>query len=257
MVYDVLSSRKSYTTHPISYILFMTDTEQIFTALGGQFVTPADALAEKLKTIRAIVFDWDGVFNDGIKTEAGSSSFSEVDSMGTNLLRFGLWLHHGGQLPAAAIITGVTNELADALVRREHFHACYSQAKHKIDVLGHFLAEHNLQPHEVAFFFDDALDLSVADVAGVRIMVRRSANPLFTKYVVQNGLVDYLTGSQSGQFAVREGCELMLGLLGQFDTVMAERLRYKPVYDQYYQQRQAVEPSYWTVGANGPEQKIR
>lgn len=233
----------------------MTEIEQTFTALGGQFITPADGLAEKIKKVRAIVFDWDGVFNDGSKTEAGSSSFSEVDSMGTNLLRFGLWLHHGGQLPVAAIITGVTNSLSETLVRREHFHASYSQAKHKIDVLRHLLEQHNLQPAEVAFFFDDALDLSVAEVAGVRIMIRRDANPLFTKYVVQNGLADYITGSQSGQFAVREGCELLLGLLGQFDTVMAERLRYKPVYDQYYQQRQAVEPTYWTVGATGPEPK--
>lgn len=234
----------------------MTETEKTFTALGGQFVTPVDILTEKLRSIRAIVFDWDGVFNDGVKTEAGSSSFSEVDSMGTNLLRFGFWLHHGGQLPAVAIVTGVTNNLADALVRREHFHACYSQAKHKVEVLAHFLDEHNLQPQEVAFFFDDALDLSVAEIAGVRIMVRRNANPLFTDYVVKNGLADYVTGNQSGQFAVREGCELMLGLLGQFDTVMAERLRYRPVYDQYYQQRQAIEPSYWTVGPNGPEPKL-
>ena len=229
--------------------------EQTFSALGGQFITPVETLTEKLRAVRAIVFDWDGVFNDGIKTEAGSSSFSEVDSMGTNLLRFGFWLHHGGQLPVAAIITGVTNGLAETLVSREHFHSCYSQAKHKVDVLTHLLHQHNLQPHEVAFFFDDALDLSVAEIAGVRIMVRREANPLFTNYVINNGLVDYVTGSQSGQFAVREGCELMLGLLGQFDSVMAERLRYRPVYDQYYQQRQAIESTYWTVGPNGPERK--
>lgn len=233
----------------------MIETEKTFSALGGQFVTPVDTLTEKLKSIRAIVFDWDGVFNDGIKTEAGSSSFSEVDSMGTNLLRFGLWMHHSGQLPAAAIITGVTNELAETLVRREHFHAYYSQAKHKIDVLTHFLDQQNLQPHEVAFFFDDALDLSVAKVAGVRIMIRRNANPLFTNYVVKNGLVDYVTGSQSGQFAVRESTELLLGLLGQFESVMDERLRYRPLYDQYYQQRQAIKPTYWVVGENGPEPK--
>lgn len=235
----------------------MVDIENMFTALGGQFVTPVDELTEKLRTIRAIVFDWDGVFNDGIKTEAGSSSFSEVDSMGTNLLRFGFWLHHAGQLPVVAIITGVTNGLADALAGREHFQACYSQAKHKIEVLAHFLDQHGLQPQEVAFFFDDALDLSVCEVAGVRIMVRRKANPLFTNYVIQHGLADYITGSQSGQFAVREGCELMLGLLGQFDTVMMERLRYRPVYDQYYQQRQAIQPTYWTVGVDGPQQTIK
>ncbi|QJD79225.1 phosphatase [Spirosoma rhododendri] len=233
----------------------MNHTEQTFTTLGGQFVTPVDALTEKLRAVKAVVFDWDGVFNDGVKTGSGSSSFSEVDSMGTNLLRFGFWLHHGGQLPVVAIITGVINELADALVRREHFHACYSQAKHKVDVLKHLLDQHGLQPREVAFFFDDALDLSVAEVAGVRVMVRRRANPLLTDYVVRHGLVDYLTGCESGQWAVREGCEMMLGLLGQFDTVMNERLRYKPVYDRYYAQRQAIEPTYWTVGPDGPIQK--
>ena len=86
-------------------------------------------------------------------------------------------------------------------------------------------------------------------------MIRRSANPLFTRYVIDNGLVDYITGSQSGQFAVRESCELLLGLLGQYDVVMQERLRYHPIYNDYYQQRQAIEPSYWTVGPDGPEPK--
>lgn len=233
----------------------MTDIERIFSDLGGQFITPVDTLTQKLRAVRAIVFDWDGVFNDGAKTEAGSSSFSEVDSMGTNLLRFGLWLQQDKQLPVAAIITGVTNTQSETLVRREHFHASYSQAKHKIDVLQHLLDRHKLQPHEVAFFFDDALDLSVSEVAGVRILVRRNANPLFTRYVMDNGLVDYVTGSQSGQFAVREGCELLLGLLGQYDAVMQERLRYHPVYNEFYQQRQAIEPSYWTIGPNGPEPK--
>ena len=233
----------------------MLDVEQTFTALGGQFITPAAELAEKLRAIKAVVFDWDGVFNDGIKTGSGSSPFSEVDSMGTNLLRFGFWLHHGRQLPAVAIVTGVTNEMADRLAAREHFHACYSQAKHKIEVLAHFLDQHGLQPQEVAFFFDDALDLSVAEVAGVRIMIRRTANPLFTQYVIQNNYADYVTAHMSGQFAVREGCELMLGLLGQFEPVMVERLRYRPVYDQYYAQRQAVEPMFWTVGPDGPERK--
>lgn len=225
--------------------------ETIFTSLGGQFITPIDELTEKMRSVRAVVFDWDGVFNDGTKTGSGSSPYSEVDSMGTNLLRFGLWLHHKEQMPATAIITGVTNAMADHLAGREHFQACYSQAKHKIDVLHHLLKQHNLQPREVAFFFDDALDLSVAEVAGVRVMIRRSANPLLTNYVVNNGFADYLTGHQSGQFAVREGCEMLLGLLGQFEPVMLERLRYRPVYDRYYTERQALASTFWTVSLTG------
>ena len=224
----------------------MQHLQTIFEDLGGHFATPAPELASKLSCVKALVFDWDGVFNDGVKNEAGSSTFSEVDSMGTNLLRFGLWLQQG-HLPAAAIITGVHNGLALELVNREHFQAGYVQAKHKVAVLEHFMNQHGLHPAEVAFFFDDALDLSVAAVVGVRILVKRSANPLFTKYVLQNGLADYVTGHESGRFAVREGCELLLGLLGRYDEVMAERLRYFPVYDQYYAARQAVVPQLWRI----------
>jgi 3-deoxy-D-manno-octulosonate 8-phosphate phosphatase (KDO 8-P phosphatase) len=225
----------------------MQETARIFEQLGGLFVTPPDVLARKLQSVRAVLFDWDGVFNDGVKTEAGSSTFSEVDSMGTNLLRFGLWLHHNEQLPLAAIITGVHNHLALRLAHREHFQAVYSQAKHKVTVLNALLTEYNLRPEEVLFFFDDALDLSVAEVVGVRILIRRSANPLFTRHVVQAGLADYVTGHESGHFAVREGCELCLGLLDRYDVVMSERLRYQPVYERYYAQRQDIQTQGWVV----------
>lgn len=224
----------------------MENIREVFEKTGGYFATPSPELAEKLTRVKALVFDWDGVFNDGVKTEAGSSTFSEVDSMGTNLLRFGLWLQQG-RMPAAAIITGVHNGLALDLVNREHFHAGYVQAKHKVAVLEHFMNQHGLHPSEVAFFFDDALDLSVAAVVGVRVLVRRSSNPLFTNYVLENNLADYVTGHESGRFAVREGCELLLGLLGRYNEVMAERLRYFPVYDQYYVARQAVMPQLWRI----------
>ncbi len=58
-----------------------------FTAAGGSFVTPVEELIQKLDECRAVVFDWDGVFNAGRKGQASSSGFSEVDSMGTNMLR--------------------------------------------------------------------------------------------------------------------------------------------------------------------------
>lgn len=224
----------------------MQEIQSLFEGAGGQFVISPGALAEKLTRVKALVFDWDGVFNDGVKNDAGSSTFSEVDSMGTNLLRFGLWLHQG-RMPAAAVITGVHNGRALELVGREHFQAGYVQAKHKVAVLEHFLNQHGLQPPEVAFFFDDALDLSVAAVVGVRILVKRAANPLFTKYVLENHLADYVTGYESGRFAVREACELLLGLLGRYDEVMAERLRYFPVYDDYYTARQAIVPQLWRI----------
>ncbi len=93
-----------------------------FTAAGGNFVTPVEELIQKLAECRAVVFDWDGVFNAGRKGQTSSSGFSEVDSMGTNMLRYGLWRRQG-VLPYTAIISGENNESAVAFAEREHLTA--------------------------------------------------------------------------------------------------------------------------------------
>ncbi len=222
------------------------NTAAVFSNLGGAFITPAEELAEKLKKVKAFIFDWDGVFNDGTKNEQGSSNFSEVDSMGINLLRFGWWLSQP-EMPYSAVISGERNVMSFQLVQREHYHACYFRIKHKIAALEHFMASHSLRPEEVAFFFDDALDLSIAEQCGVRIMVRHKGNPLFQKYVIDNNLVDYITGQVGGSFAVREGCELMLGLNQMHDQTITRRLRFYPEYDQYLSERQMIESSFFTL----------
>ena len=84
---------------------------QVFEKLGGTFVTPIHTLVERARTIRGLVADWDGVFNQGAKGEGASSTYSEPDSMGTNLLRYALWREHR-ELPIAALITGAENPSA-------------------------------------------------------------------------------------------------------------------------------------------------
>ena len=228
--------------------------QNLFTEIGGEFITPVEELTTKVGQIKAFIFDWDGVFNDGTKDDHGSSNFSEIDSMGINLLRFGWWLKTG-QMPLLVIISGERNVRSFQLAKREHYDAAYFRIKHKIEALEHLLAQHNLKPEEVAFFFDDALDLSLAECCGVRIMVRHRGNPLFKKYVIENGLTDYITGSEGHQFAVREGCELLLGLQNVHDQTIRERRKYYPHYAQYYGQRQAVESRYFTLNEGIFEQK--
>src|SRR5580704_1165232 len=90
----------------------------------GNFLEASFALAEKLAGVKAIVFDWDGVFNNGVKDENGSSSFSEVDAMGTNLFRFNHYMRTG-KVPITAIISGESNKSSETLAKREHFDAVY------------------------------------------------------------------------------------------------------------------------------------
>lgn len=214
------------------------DIERRFSELGGRFVTPAAQIAAAARGIRALVFDWDGVFNSGEK-KAGGSGFSEADSMGTNMLRFALWRRLGTQ-PVCAIVSGADNPAAREFAKRERFHAVYSGKRNKSVAFAAFTATHALEPSEVAFVFDDINDLAMARACGLRVLVRREASPLFLDHAVENGACDYVTAQESGRYAVREACELVCGLLDQFEAVVVARSRMEPDYEAYFSERQQI-----------------
>jgi 3-deoxy-D-manno-octulosonate 8-phosphate phosphatase (KDO 8-P phosphatase) len=221
------------------------DIETLFQSIGGTFVTPAPRIAEKLLSIRAFLFDWDGVFNSGTKGEGLASPYSEPDSMGTNLMRFGQWLLHGA-VPMTGIITALNNPTGFQLAKREHFNSVYFGFKHKTEALNHLLEAHRLQPAEVAFVFDDAIDLSAARLCGLRFFVSRPASPLLQRFVAQHGLADYMSGNTGGNHAVREICELILGLQGQYDKVLAARMAFQGDFATYMAERNEVVTQFFT-----------
>jgi 3-deoxy-D-manno-octulosonate 8-phosphate phosphatase (KDO 8-P phosphatase) len=210
-----------------------------FTAAGGIFVTPAEELIQKLAECRAVVFDWDGVFNAGRKGHTSTSGFAEVDSMGTNMLRYGLWRRQG-ELPYTAIITGENNESAIGFAEREHLTAVYTGIRSKQHVIEHLCAEHELKPAQIACVYDDINDLPMAEVCGLRLRVDSPASPMFADYVERHDLCDYVTGAKSGGYPVREICELLLGLLDAYDDVVTSRVAFDAEYNQYLEARQSV-----------------
>ena len=214
--------------------------------MGASFLKPAEQVAAQLRDIRAFVFDWDGVFNNARKNVHASSDFNEVDSMGTNMMRFNHYLHQK-KLPGAALISGEKNELAFSFSRREHFNACYYNIKHKIQALEHFCESEGIKQEEVCFFFDDVLDLSIAERCGMRVLINRKSSPLFKNYVIKNKLAEYITASETGGYAVREACEMIMGLHGTFDRVMDERKAFSPLYAEFFEKRQAVQTKIFKV----------
>lgn len=210
-----------------------------FTAAGGEFVTPVEALTQKLDDCRAVVFDWDGVFNDGRKGSATSSGFAEADSMGTNMLRYGLW-RRLKQLPYTAIISGENNEAAIGFAKREHLTAVYTSIRKKRQVIDHICNEHALQPEQIACIFDDINDLPMAEICGFRCRVSRKSSPLFSEFVDRQEFCDYVTGANSDSFAVREACELILGLMDIYSDVVESRVASDADYERFFKARQAV-----------------
>ena len=215
------------------------ELEARFAKLGGVFMTPTSVLRERLRGIRGLVSDWDGVFNAGSKGEGASSTFGEPDSMGTNLLRYALYREHN-RLPVAALITGEDNPSARAFALREHFHAIYHGAKTKTASIEALCAAHKLSSEQLICIFDDVNDLGMAFGCGIRVLVRRDASPLLHDYVARQGLCDYITANPAERHAVREVCELLLGLLGSFDAVVASRVAMDAVYLGYFTARQSV-----------------
>jgi 3-deoxy-D-manno-octulosonate 8-phosphate phosphatase (KDO 8-P phosphatase) len=226
----------------------MTELESIFNVLGGRFITPSQEIQERLQNIKAFVFDWDGVFNNGQKNNAGGSCFSEVDSMGTNLLRFSHYLKNDA-LPLTAVISGERNETAFYFSQRECFHYSFYKVPHKLEALKLLCEKEKLEPNQIAYFFDDVLDVPIAEICGVRIMINHKANPLFINYCKKNKLVDYLTSGSGGQFAVREACELLMGLRGNFEEVITGRKNNSAQYEAYIKKRRASQPVFYTWSA--------
>jgi 3-deoxy-D-manno-octulosonate 8-phosphate phosphatase (KDO 8-P phosphatase) len=224
---------------------------QIFTETGGEFALPLSQFAEKLHRIKAFFFDWDGVFNNGTKGKGFTSVFNEPDSMGTNLLRLGYWLKNNKQLPLTGIITALQNDTAIQFAEREHFNYIFSNFKDKRRAFDYVCKLHNIQPEEVAFFFDDAVDLSVAKICGVRIMLKRTANPLLTEFARENKLFDYLTAHAGGEYGIREACELILGLTSLYDLSVIKRMNFDEEYDTYWNERQSQKTRMfaWDKGA--------
>jgi 3-deoxy-D-manno-octulosonate 8-phosphate phosphatase (KDO 8-P phosphatase) len=212
---------------------------EVFSKLGGTFVTPIGTLVERARTLSGFVSDWDGVFNQGAKGEGAESTYSEPDSMGTNLLRYALW-RKNGELPIAALITGADNPSARTFALREHFHAIYYGSRNKTAAIEALCRSHRCSSERFVCVFDDVNDLGMAFACGIRVFVQRSASPLLRDYVVRQGLCDYVTAHSAERHAVREVCELLLGLLGSFDAVVASRVAWDREYAGYFAARQAL-----------------
>ncbi len=202
-------------------------------------------ITQKMAKIRAYIFDWDGVFNNGIKGLHKQSTFSEIDAMGINLLRFKHFVCNN--MPFISIITGANNLNAKSFAQRENFDSVYTNIKNKQTALTHFMQQYRLKKAEIAFFFDDVIDLSIAKQVGLRICIRhKNANNYFNDYIKKNNCVDYITTSYGGENAIRETTELLLHLSQKYEQILTHRIGYTPLYQQYLEKKYTIQTQFFT-----------
>lgn len=215
----------------------MNQIQQAFEAEGGRFLTSPEVIGERLSHAETLFFDWDGVFNSGYKTDGSTlSGFHENDSMGINMLRFSLWLSTG-KVPQAFVVTGQLNPSARYFTERESFDGLVFKCANKIEAFEKLSERFSLDKEKSIFFFDDILDLSLASEVGLSMMIHRKGMHQFHEFVQIKGYADYLSGNCGGENAIRECCELLIQLNGNYAEVLENRISFSAKYREYLELR--------------------
>ncbi|MBU6159280.1 MAG: phosphatase [Bacteroidetes bacterium] len=208
--------------------------------MPGKLLMDAATFSSRISGIKAFLFDWDGVFNNGEKNIEGHSAYSETDSMGINMMRFHYHLLKN-RMPVCAIISGEHNLLSYKWAKRDHLHAVYAGFKHKETALEDICTKYSLLPEEVLFVYDDVLDLSLAAKAGLRFLVHHAGNPAFESFCIRHQLADYVTRQEGGAHAVREISEVVMQHSGNYDLTIQHRMQYSKEYLAYLEERDRIE----------------
>lgn len=171
-------------------------------------------LSERIKPLRLIAFDVDGVLTDGglYLSDSGEEfkRFNTLDGHGLKMLKAS-----GVEL---AIITGRTSKCVELRARNLGISRLYQGVEDKLGVMQSLLAELKVAPEAAAFMGDDVVDLPVMRRVGLALSV-----PGAPQLVRDHA--HYVSQRDAGHGAVREVCELILGTQGTLDAQLAPYLR--------------------------------
>lgn len=166
-------------------------------------MTIRPALKTKLRAIRLLVTDVDGVLTDGgmYYSEDGNEQklFNTRDGMGLTLLRY------AGV--ATAIITSEETKIVQRRAKKLRISNLYQGVRHKLKVLERLRERYSLEWSEVAYIGDDINDLEVMAVAGFSVTPADGSH-------WNKKLAHYVTVKKGGEGCVREVCDLILTAQG-------------------------------------------
>ncbi|MCB9219706.1 MAG: HAD hydrolase family protein [Ignavibacteriales bacterium] len=162
-------------------------------------MTNNETLLTRLKNIKLLITDVDGVLTDGglYYTEDGlmMKKFNVKDGMGTRLLRdAGI---------KTAIITTDTSELIRIRAERVKADYMYLGVWDKENKLLEICESEKISPNQTAFIGDDVNDIGIVNTAGI------SACPIDAVDDIKN-IVDLILTKKGGYGVFREFADLIL-----------------------------------------------
>ncbi len=166
-------------------------------------------VSNKLKDIKLLILDVDGVLTDGsiIYDNNGVETkvFSVKDGLGIRLL-----MEAGINL---CIATGRSSSALNNRCENLGIVHIFDGVSDKAAILDLILDRVGVSAHEVAFIGDDLPDLALMQMVGLSIAVADAH-----KTVLENA--DMVTSAKGGAGAVREACEAILKAQGLWENIL-------------------------------------
>ncbi|MDB9894945.1 HAD-IIIA family hydrolase [Reinekea forsetii] len=172
-----------------------------------------DALTSRLKAIKLVVFDVDGVLTDGRLYYSAQGEalkvFNVKDGVGIKLL-------NDCQVQVAIMTAKdspmVAQRMADLGIK--HYFAGVKDKRFQLDALA---TQEALAPAQLCFVGDDMVDLPAMSLAGVGICPADA-------YSLVRQAADLVTPMEGGQGVARFVCDLILRAQGQYDRAYEQAM---------------------------------
>ncbi len=173
-------------------------------------------LESRAKSIKAVLFDVDGVLTDGSLTfdEDGRElkTFNAKDGQGIVMLN------------KAGVLTGIITARKNPTVRHRFENLgmtkLYEGEKNKIAALEDFMKEYVLNFDEIAYVGDDLPDICVLSKVGLACTPADGMDEV-KKYV------HFISSKNGGRGAVREICDFILKSSGRYPEITEKGFLFK------------------------------
>ncbi|MCF7886273.1 MAG: HAD hydrolase family protein [Candidatus Marinimicrobia bacterium] len=174
-------------------------------------------MEDRIKKIKLLILDVDGVFTNGAFYINGSGKeykkFCARDGLGIGLMK-------AVKFPLA-IISGKHSEATSYRMHELGITEDVFQGKHnKIESYNIIKAKYELGDDEIAYIGDDLIDLPILQKVGAAFTVPHASQDVQV-------YCDYITKNSGGQGAVREIIDLILKGQGKFKKAKENLLDYK------------------------------
>ncbi len=168
-----------------------------------------DELQERLKRIRFIACDVDGVLTDGQMWFDGEGRPFRALHVRDGTA-FTLWHLSGGK---SALISGLGCKAIEAIAAQWRCHDCRMFIKDKAAVCRELAQQHDVSLDEMAFLGDDLIDRSALRVVGLAVAVADADS------AAKND-AHWVTQSPGGNGAFRELVYAILRAKGELESVL-------------------------------------